>query len=287
MRIQELILTETAEEIAAVNQTAEAITLYLKKHLRPRGDNRDPVVYKLSQMDLPKTRNSALAELISQASIECNSRPLGASWHPRERLIRLGDNTTEMLVSEYGSVMGDPASTIAHELQHGLDDFKQILDRRDYPERKDSERARQRRQRSLAKYGSVWLRRDASRPEINGYSYNMDYWNEDREINARFTQACRDIQRRIERMFYKYQDLEGVAAARNSIRQELEKWISEAFEKHRISQVFKGGVSNPGYRRMLTRLYKYYNYHWDRLNQIKPGQVAQAALQAEKLTGSE
>jgi hypothetical protein len=83
------------------------------------------------------------------------------------------------------------------------------------------------------------------------------------EVNARFTEVINDIKQRIEK-----EDIQNIGSAG------LSELARSAFNQHYMHEVFPNGAKDPGYKRLLSRVYawlsKYYNDRIDRNGSFNP-----------------
>ncbi len=254
MRLQELF--ETTEEDRGLISLASAIADYLKtvevdsEENAPeysddeydsdfddeRGERDEPIILgKIGDLfDTPfEVLNKVTLELQSGHGLKVrdgrvNDGPNGSvikgMWD--------GNNGTLVLNKDYIGTKSIK-STIAHELRHGLDDYKSGGE--------------------AFKTGGRYVtpkKKEHRKPTNDPYFGNVAYLAEPAEINARFVQVLNDLVPIIQR---------SVKLPGNNGKASIESGLKKAFEDNRIADLFPEKAKSKDYQRLVKRAYDFIN----------------------------
>ena len=281
--VTEQTVTETAEELQELTQFSKGMADFLAKSYTQYIKNPQTAKYVQQQISQPITDGATYRALMPAIGIV--SVP-GADAYTSPGLV-LAKKFVSMVVAYFPTpgdadyngfseaapavydarsrtvvinkdYLSDPtylASTIAHEVQHGIDDLKSRKGLSVKTDQLDLEL-------SHGDQGKAFKYKQSAGATDNAQKY-QSYLAMPHEVNARFTEVINDIKQRIEK-----EDIQNIGSAG------LSDLARSAFKQHYMHEVFPNGAKDPGYKRLLSRVYawisKYYNDRIDRYGSFKP-----------------
>jgi hypothetical protein len=281
--VAEQAVTETAEELQELTQFSKGMADFLAKYYAQYIKNPETAKYVQQQISQPITDGSIYRALMPTIGIV--SVP-GADTYTSPGL-ELAKKFVSMVVAYFPAprdndyngfseaapavydarsrtvginkdYLSDPtylASTIAHEVQHGIDDLKSRKGLSVKTDQLDLEL-------SHGDEGKAFKYTQSAGATDNAQKF-QSYLSMPHEVNARFTEVINDIKQRIEK-----EDIQNIGSAG------LSDLARSAFKQHYMHEVFPNGAKDPGYKRLLSRVYawlsKYYNDRIDRYGSFNP-----------------
>jgi len=281
--VTEQTVTETAEELQELTQFSKVMADFLANSYTQYIKNPQTAEYVQQQISQPITDGAtyrALMPVISIGSVPGADAYTSPGLELAKKFVSMvvayfpapGDadyygfseaspavydaqTRTVVMNKDYLSNPAQMAGTVAHEVQHGIDDLKSrkglSVNTDDY----DLE---------LSHYnqGKAFKYTQSGGTADKAKKY-QSYLAMPHEVNARFTEVINDIKQRIEK-----EDIQHIGSAG------LSDLARSAFEQHYMHEVFPNGAKDPGYKRLLSRVYawlsKYYNDRIDRYGSFKP-----------------
>jgi GNAT superfamily N-acetyltransferase len=276
-------VTETAEELQELTQFSKGMADFLAKSYEQYIKNPQTAKYVQQQISQPITDGAtyrALMPTIGIVSVPGADTYTSPGLELAKKFVNMvvayfpapGDadyngfseaapavydarSRTVVINKDY---LSDPtylASTIAHEVQHGIDDLKSRKGLSVKTDQQDLEF-------SYYDQGKAFKQKQSAGATNNAQKY-QSYLSMPHEVNARFTEVINDIKQRIEK-----EDIQNIGSAG------LSELARSAFKQHYMHEVFPNGAKDPGYKRLLSRVYawlsKYYNDRIDRNGSFNP-----------------
>jgi hypothetical protein len=270
--VAEQAVTETAEELQELTQFSKGMANFLAKSYAQYIKNPQTAKYVQQQISQPITDGApyrALSPTIGIVSVPGADTYTSPGLELAKKFVNMvvayfpapGDadyygfseaapavydarTRTVVINKDYLSDPTDLASTIAHEVQHSIDDLKSRKGLSVKTDQLDLEL-------SYYDQGKAFKQKQSAGATNNAQKY-QSYLSMPHEVNARFTEVINDIKQRIEK-----EDIQNIGSAG------LSELARSAFNQHYMHEVFPNGAKDPGYKRLLSRVYawlsKYYN----------------------------
>ncbi len=281
--VAEQAVTETAEELQELTQFSKGMANFLAKSYAQYIKNPQTAKYVQQQISQPITDGApyrALMPAIGIVSVPGADTYTSPGLELAKKFVNMvvayfpapGDADyngfseaapavydarprTVVINKDYLSDPTDLASTIAHEVQHSIDDLKSRKGLSVKTDQQDLEL-------SYYDQGKAFKQKQSAGATNNAQKY-QSYLSMPHEVNARFTEVINDIKQRIEK-----EDIQNIGSAG------LSELARSAFNQHYMHEVFPNGAKDPGYKRLLSRVYawlsKYYNDRIDRNGSFNP-----------------
>jgi len=281
--VAEQAVTETAEELQELTQFSKGMANFLAKSYAQYIKNPQTAKYVQQQISQPITDGApyrALMPAIGIVSVPGADTYTSPGLELAKKFVNMvvayfpapGDadynGFSEAAPAVYDArprtvvinkdYLSDPtylASTIAHEVQHSIDDLKSRKGLSVKTDQQDLEL-------SYYDQGKAFKQKQSAGATNNAQKY-QSYLSMPHEVNARFTEVINDIKQRIEK-----EDIQNIGSAG------LSELARSAFNQHYMHEVFPNGAKDPGYKRLLSRVYawlsKYYNDRIDRNGSFNP-----------------